>query len=285
MILKLKKCTPLSLFSSGFSSHVHGRAVDVSSVDMEVFRAPFSGIFLGSEKVKIGRPNRHAQHDYDVISFIEVEGRKIKMLHVDPFLSPGQGFKEGDEIGSFISSPYTGGDFPHAHLEGVSLRISEVKTKVTSKLGRVMNVRNDSFDVKVIDFASAGKLHGMGIESGGMLNASYPFSCYGGVIGTSMLKGTSVTMYGTEIGKVASKRGSNVSLFEWKEGAIRRWDYDITFKVLRNEPMCGPPFMESVLSYDGYPLVRFFFRSPFKEGDEVDLSTFIGGALARLSLG
>ncbi len=284
MTLKLSKCTPLSLFSSGFSSHVHRRAVDVSSVDMKVFRAPFSGVFLGSEKVKIGRPNKHAKHDYDVVSFLDVNGVKVKMLHVDPFLSPRQGFKEGDEIGNFISSPYTGGDFPHAHLENVSLRVQRIQRDVVSRKGIVVNVEKDFFDVKVIDFARAGRIHGLGTESG-IINVSYPFSCYGGVIGKSAPKGSVVNMYGKEIGKVASKRGRNVYLFEWREGAIRRWDYDITFKVLMNEQLCGPPFMESVLSYGGYPFVRFFLNSPFKEGDEVDLSDFIGGHLVRFSLG
>jgi len=282
--LELPIGTPLSLFSSGFSSHVHRKAVDVSSQDMEVFRAPFSGVLLESEKVKIGRPNRYATEDYDVVSFLEVKGKRVKMLHVEPFLSPGQSFRKGDEIGVFISSPYTGGDFPHAHLEGVNIRIPRTSRAIISTKGRVINVREDYLDVEIVDFAVAGKITGLGIGEV-IFNASYPFSCYGGLLGRPMRRDSSVLLYGREIGKVATKRGVNVSLFEWRSNVIRRWDYEAAFKVLVNQPICGPPFMEAVLSYGGRPLIRFFLKSDLKEGDEVDLTSFIGDGLARRGVG
>jgi len=269
-LLSLEESTPLSFFSSGFPSHVHGEAVDVSSPDMETFIAPFSGTLLHSEKVKVGRPNRHAKVNYDVVSFLEVNGYKVKMLHVEPFLSVGQTFRKGEAIGKFLSTPYTGGDFPHAHLEGITFRIPRLTEDKLSSVGKVLKVEEDFFDVQVVDYAKAGKIHGLGVSKG-ILNVSYPFACYGGILGEYTSLGQRVEIQDLPMGYVVKKIKRIAFLFEWKTGAISSWDYDLSFKVLVNEPLCGSPFMEAVLSYGGYPLIRFFMKSEFKEGDEVNL--------------
>ena len=98
----------------------------MSSPDQENFYSSFSGIVEKIEKVKIGRPNRHAKTDYDVVMYIRTKGRRVKILHVEPYVNEGDEIKEGEKIGVLLETPYTGGDFKHAHIEDVSLRFPKI---------------------------------------------------------------------------------------------------------------------------------------------------------------
>ncbi|MEM0092274.1 MAG: peptidoglycan DD-metalloendopeptidase family protein [Saccharolobus sp.] len=271
----IKDGSLISFFSSGFPYHVRAKAIDISSPDFKTFYSPVKGEVINITKFEIGRPNRFSKINYDYMILIrDDKGRMIKILHVLPLVEKGQYIKEGEVIGEFLETPYTGGDFKHAHVEGLRLRFPKVTSYRESKICLVVNKTKDFFDVIIKDFAEAGNLRGLGCCKG-LLNASLPFACYGGIIGgfEQPLK-----LYGLNLGYIAVKRRTYV-LFEGKKGLIRNWEEEASFKVLTNKPVCGFAFMESVLSYNGYPMIRFFINSDFNEGDEIELSEFIRNSL------
>ncbi|MCH4816007.1 MAG: M23 family metallopeptidase [Saccharolobus sp.] len=266
----------ISYFSSGFPSHVRVKAIDMSSPDLKLFYSPVKGEIVDVVRFEIGRPNRFSSTNYDYMILIENENRKrIKILHVLPWVEKGEYVKEGQIIGEFLQTPYTGGDFPHAHIEGITIRFPTISTYRDSKIGIVYKKDKEFFDVIIKDFAEAGKLRGLGC-CGGLLNASLPYACYGGIIGgfTGQL-----SLYGLNLGYLAVKRRTYL-LFEGKKNLLRNWEEDASFKVLANKPICGFAFMEVVLSYNGYPMIRFFLNNiNVNEGDEIDISEFIRNRL------
>lgn len=254
----------VSFFSSGFPSHVRKRAIDISSPDMETFLSPVEGVVAKVEKFYVGRPNRFAKVNYDYLIFIESKGRKVKVLHVEPWVKEGDYVKKGDTIGKFLENPYTGGDFPHAHVEGIPIRFYPVKRYDPRGVGEVVKVTKDYFDVEVKTYSEAGPYRGLGC-CGGLLNASLPYAGYGGIIGARVGE--------VEVGgvKFFPHPRRNYTLFESYPGLIRSWEYEAAFKVLEGRPVFGQAFFEAVLSVRGYPMVRFFVKTELKEGEEVDL--------------
>jgi hypothetical protein len=53
------------------------------------------------------------------------------------------------------------------------LQVKSVTDYVESKVGRVVEVGRDYFDVEVLDYASIGRLRGLGC-CGGLLNVTFP---------------------------------------------------------------------------------------------------------------
>ncbi|WP_338602029.1 hypothetical protein V6M85_01345 [Sulfolobus tengchongensis] len=261
----------ISYFSSGFPAHIKVKAIDLSSPNFEMFYSPVEGEVIDIVRFNIGRPNVFSKTNYDYMILIRNGNRLIKILHVMPFIEKGEYVKEGQIIGNFLETPYTGGDFPHAHIEGIPVRLPKISKYNESKIGIVYKKNKQFFDVIVKDYAEAGKLRGLGC-CGGLLNASLPYACYGGIIGGYR---EPLKLYGLNLGYVRVKRKTYV-LFEGRKGLLRRWEEEASFKVLSNKPICGFTFMEAVLSYSGYPMVRFFLNdSNLNEGDEIDLSEFI----------
>ncbi|MCG2870654.1 MAG: hypothetical protein L7H12_04140 [Sulfolobales archaeon] len=274
----IKRGSLLSFFSSGFPAHVRLRAIDLSSPDMMMFYSPVSGEVVSVEEFTVGRPNRHASAPNDYVILLRINGSTVKVLHVKPWVRPGELIEEGKPMGEFVSSPYTAGDFPHAHLEGLSFRFRSVTNYVESKVGRVVEVGRDYFDVEVLDYASIGRLRGLGC-CGGLLNVTFPYACYGGIIGG--WDGT-LEAFGIELGVRAIRVRRNVVLFEGKKGLLRNWESEASFKVLRNEPVCGGrAIFEAVLSYGGRPRVRFFSEYSGRVGDRVELTRLVRHYLAR----
>ena len=263
--MKILKGSLVSFFSSGFPSHVRIKAVDLSSPDQENFYSPFSGIVKKIERVKIGRPNKYARTDYDVIMYIDTQGKRVKVLHVEPYVEEGDEVKEGEKIGKFIETPYTGGDFKHAHIEGVSLRFPKISVYRQSSIGRVVYVGKAYFDVEVLDYSTAGNYFGLGC-CGGLLNTSFPYGCYGGIIGG--WDGT-LRFLGFDLGHPYKVKRKNLVMFEGKKGLIRNWEKVASFKVLSNRPVCGRSFVEVVLGYKVPPVIRVFRSTNLKQGDEI----------------
>lgn len=266
--MRILKGSLVSFFSSGFPSHVRIKAIDVSSPDGENFYSPFSGVIEKVEKIRIGRPNRYAKTDYDVVMYVRSNGRRLKVLHVEPYVEEGTEVKEGEKIGRFLESPYTAGDFRHAHIEGVPIKFPRLKTYRESSVGRIVRVEKDYFDVEILDYSEAGNYYGLGC-CGGLLNVSFPYACYGGIIGgwNGNLK-----FLGFDLGYPHKTKRRNVVLFEGKRGLIRNWETKASFRVLSNEPICGTAFVEVVLGYKTPPMIRVFRKPVFKEGDEIQLN-------------
>lgn len=261
----------VSFFSSGFPSHVRAKAIDVSSPDFHTFYSPVEGEVIDTEKIRVGRPNRFAEVDYDYVILIrQSNGNMVKILHVRPFTEKGEYVKEGQPLGEFILTPYTGGDFPHAHIEGVRISFPKISMYRESLRGIIKVKTRDYFDVMIEDYAQAGKFRGLGC-CGGLLNASIPYACYGGLIGGYK---EPISLFGIHLGKIYRKR-KNYAIFEGKRGLIRNWEFDSSFKVLENKPICGKAFMEVVLSYGGFPYIRFFSSTVMEEGDLIDLRSVI----------
>ncbi|MGC9106473.1 MAG: hypothetical protein ACP5HQ_08670 [Thermoprotei archaeon] len=274
----IKKGSLLSFFSSGFPSHVRLNAVDLSSPDMKTFYSPFKGKVLKVEEFTVGRPNRFAESPKDYMMLIDAGDRVVKVLHVRPKVGEGDVIEPGDEVGEFVNSPYTGGDFPHAHIENVSLRFMRVTNYRESRRGVVVDVTEHYFDVEVLDYAESGNLRGFGC-CGGLLNVSFPYACYGGIIGGW---DGSLELYGVTLGESVNRPRKNVVLFEGKRGILRNWEREASFKVLRNEPVCGKrALFEAVLSYGGRPRVRFFRKYEGELGDQVELDRLIRHYLGR----
>ena len=265
--MKILKGSLLSFFSSGFPSHVRIKAIDLSSPDQEYFYSPFSGIVEKIEKFKIGRPNKFSKIDYDVMMLINVNGKRVKILHVEPFVSQGDEIKEGEKIGKFLESPYTAGDFKHAHIENIRLVFPKIKYYRESTAGRVVNKAESYFDLEVLDYSIAGNFYGLGC-CGGLLNTSFPYGCYGGIIGNW---DSSLNFLGFSLGFPYKVRRKNLVMFEGKKGIIRNWEKVASFKVLSNKPICGSSFIEVVLGYKTPPRIRVFRKSELKEGDEIEL--------------
>ncbi|TRM75931.1 hypothetical protein DJ528_08925 [Sulfolobus sp. B5] len=262
----------ISYFTSGFPSHVRVKAIDISSPDFKTFYSPISGEIVDIIKFEIGRPNKFSKINYDYLTLIhDDKGTKIKILHVLPYFQKGDYVKEGDKFGEFLETPYTGGDFPHAHVEGLTIRFPKIKRYRESKVGIVKYKTKDFFDIIIKDFSEAGNLRGLGCCNG-LLNASIPYACYGGIIGGYK---EPVNLYGISLGRIVMKR-KTYALFEGRNGILRNWEKEASFKVLANKPICGFAFMEIVLSYGGCPMIRFFFNNnEIKEGEEIELSTLI----------
>ncbi|MBB5254578.1 hypothetical protein [Sulfurisphaera ohwakuensis] len=265
--MKILKGSLLSFFSSGFPSHVKIKAIDLSSPDQENFYSPFSGIIEKIEKVKIGRPNKYTKIDYDVVMYINSNGKRIKVLHVEPYLEEGSEIKEGEKIGKFLESPYTAGDFKHAHIEGITFKFPSIKRYISSSVGQVISVEKDYFDVRILDYSEAGNYYGLGC-CGGLLNTSFPFGCYGGIIGDW---DGSLSFLDFNLGYPYKVKRKNVIMFEGKKGLIRNWEFEASFKVLSNKPICGSSFIEVVLGYNTPPMIRVFRKPIFKEGEEIKL--------------
>lgn len=265
--MKIYKGSLLSFFSSGFSSHVRVKAIDLSSPDQEHFFSPFSGVIERVEKFRVGRPNKFSKVDYDIVMSINVNGRRVKILHVEPFVNVGDEIREGEKIGRFIESPYTAGDFKHAHIENIKIVFPKVSSYRESRIGRVVNKTDNYLDIEVKDYAIAGNLYGVGC-CGGLLNTSYPYGCYGGIIG-----GWDATLdfLGLKLGFPYRIKRKNVVMFEGKKGIIRNWEMEASFSVLANKPVCDSSFIESVLGYKTPPRIRVFRRLSLKEGDELEL--------------
>ncbi len=263
----------LSFFSSGFASHVRGKAIDIGSVDMDVFYSPVDGVVESMEVVEIGRPNRRAERSYDVVTLIRTRESLVKVLHVEPIKVRGDTVRRGERLGYFISTPYSGGDIPHAHLEGLRVVIPKVTKPEGGDDAVVIRRSTYYLDLEVTQPAWAGKLTGVPC-SGGLLNGSIPWACYGGVVGVKLRKGE-VNCLGVRLGevKVAKPR---YSLFEMRRGVLRNWEKDASFKVLSNKPVCGRrALMEFVLGYGRNPVVRLYRRLGLKEGDSVSLSEIL----------
>jgi hypothetical protein len=274
----IKKNSLISFFSSGFSSHVRVKAIDLSSPDMKTFYSPFEGKIVKVEKFVVGRPNKYATEPYDYLILLESNGKLIKILHVEPIKGEGERVCKGETLGYFVNSPYTGGDFLHAHIEGISIRFPRIKDYRESKVGRVVKIAENYFDVEIVDYATAGGFNGVGC-CGGLLNTSYPYACYGGIIGGWDGK---LEFMGIKLGVPYKVRRKNLVMFEGKKGLIRGWETNSSFKVLENKPVCGSkPFFESVLSYKGYPRIRFFRKYNGKIGDIVELGRIIRDYLGR----
>lgn len=267
----------LSFFSSGFPSHVKVKAVDLGSKG-RVFYSPFSGQIIDIEKFKIGRPNRFAKTDHDVMITLNVKGKKVKILHVLPFKQKGEEVKEGEALGEFLESPYTGGDFLHAHVEGIRLTFPKTTSYDERGIGEIIKVTPNYFDVKIKTYSEAGNLRGLGC-CGGLLNASLPYAGYGGIIGVKVQE---VNIAGIQYYVHKSCR-KNLTLFEARKGLIKNWESESAFKVMRNEGVAGKALFESILSYNEYPLVRFFFKTDLKEGDEVDVWEIIRSKIKNLT--
>ncbi|BFH72390.1 hypothetical protein SJAV_03340 [Sulfurisphaera javensis] len=265
--MKILKGSLLSFFSSGFPSHVKVKAIDLSSPDQEYFYSPFNGFIERIEKFNIGRPNKYAKVDYDVLIQVNVNGKRIKILHIEPFVNEGNEIKEGEKIGKFLESPYTGGDFKHAHIEGITLKFPKVKFYRESTLGRIVNKEKEYFDVEIKDYAVAGNFYGLGC-CGGLLNVSFPYSCYGGIIGNW---NNTLNFLGFNLGFPYKLKRKNLIMFEGKKGIIKNWEKSASFKVLANKPICGFAFVEVVLGYKIPPRIRVFRKTDLEEGDEIEL--------------
>ncbi|MCH1770063.1 MULTISPECIES: hypothetical protein [Metallosphaera] len=260
----------VSFFTSGFPSHVNASAVDVGFYDKVEFISFFSGVVLSVEKFKVGRPNRFAETDHDFLILVKSNSKILKILHVDPYLEPGEEIKPGEALGKMISSPYTGGDFRHAHIEGLRISFPAVETPEEKAIGNVVTVTENFIDVRLSTYASAGNFTGLGC-CGGILNASLPYTGYGGLIGIER-KGK--ILVGKREYRIARTR-RNLSLFEGRRGLIKNWEYDSVFRVMANKPVDGPPLLESILAFRGKPMVRIFGKLDLKEGDEVDVWALI----------
>lgn len=271
--MKLLTESYLSFFSSGFPSHVKAKAVDVGFKE-NVFYSPFSGEIVSIEKFKIGRPNKFAKTDYDVLITLNVKGKKVKILHVLPYKEEGNYVKEGEILGEFLQSPYTGGDFPHAHIEGIRINFPKTTSYDDRGIGEVINVTPNYFEVRLKTYSEAGNLRGLGC-CGGLLNASLPYAGYGAIIGVkaSLVEIGGVTFHVSKI------RRKNVTLFEIKRGLLKNWEYDSVFKVMENKGIGGSALFETILAYKAYPLVRFFFKTDLKEGDETDVWEMINSRI------
>jgi hypothetical protein len=264
----------ISYFSSGFPSHVRVSAIDISNKNSsEEFYSPFEGEIVHLEKFYLGRPNRFAKVNYDYLMIAKVNGKLIKILHVEPFLKVGDTFKKGEMLGKLLENPYTGGDFLHAHIEGIRIRLPKITSYDDRGIGIIVNKTENYFDVKIKSYSAAGKLHGLGC-CGGLLNASLPYSGYGGIIGREV---DNVKIGGINFYTVKQKR-KNLTLFEVKKGLIRNWEYDSTFKVLEGKPIFMKSLFESILSTD-FPLVRFYLKTRLSIGDEIDVWEIINGEL------
>ncbi|AWR95344.1 hypothetical protein [Acidianus brierleyi] len=264
----------VSYFSSGFPSHVRIKALDISSC-REYFYSPFDGEIFHIEKFFVGRPNKFSKVNYDYLILAKVKNKIIKILHVEPFLNEGDKINKGEIIGKFLENPYTGGDFLHAHIEGIKISFPKITNYDERGIGVIVNVYESYFDVKLKTYSSAGNLRGLGC-CGGLLNASLPYSGYGGIIG----KEVSHVKIGNTIFHIA-KRRRNLTLFEIKKGLIRNWEYESTFKVLEGSPIFIGPLFEAILSYKGFPLIRFFFKTNLSIGDEIDVWKTISSMWTR----
>lgn len=272
----IKDSSLISYFSSGFPAHVRVKAIDVSSPNFKTFYSPINGEVIDIIKFNIGRSNVYSKINYDYMLLLQDNrGRKIKILHVLPYIEKGEYVKEGEIIGEFLESPYTGGDFPHAHIEGLKVKFPKISNYKTSKIGLVIRKDKNFFDVIVKDYSEAGNLRGLGCCNG-LLNASLPFACYGGIVGGFK---EPLEMYGIKLGYIAVRRKTYV-LFEGKKGLLKNWEEESSFKVLSNKPICGFAFMEVLLSYRGYPMIRFFLNEPnLNEGEEIELSEYVRNRL------
>jgi len=254
----------VSYFSSGFPSHVRIKALDISSC-REYFYSPFDGEIVHIEKFFVGRPNKFYKVNYDYLILAKVKNKIIKILHVEPFLSEGDKISKGKIIGKFLENPYTGGDFLHAHIEGIKISFPKLTNYDNRGIGIIINVFENYFDIKLKTYSSAGNLRGLGC-CGGLLNASLPYSGYGGIIGkeTNYIKIGNMNFY-------VAKRRRYLTLFEIKKGLIKNWEYESAFKVLNGSPIFIGPLFETVLSYNGFPLIRFFLKTNLSVGDEIDV--------------
>ncbi|MFP3218232.1 MAG: hypothetical protein RXQ99_06480 [Acidianus sp.] len=266
----------LSYFSSGFPSHVKGKALDLSSDDMEYFYSPFYGRIERIEKFVVGRPNRFAEVNYDYLILLRREnGKLIKILHVEPFITVGEEIKKGDKLGKFLINPYTGGDFLHAHIEGLRIKFPKLTKYDERGIGKVVNKCKNYFDVEIITYSAAGNLRGLGC-CGGLLNASLPYAGYGGIIGIENVSEVKIGNMKFFIHRIKKR---NIVMFEVRKGLIRNWEYSPSFKVLEGKPIYGLPLFEAVLSINSLPRVRFFIKnSKFNEGDEVDVWELINSS-------
>ncbi|WP_236751263.1 hypothetical protein [Acidianus sp. HS-5] len=267
----IKKGSLISFFSSGFPSHVRGKAIDLSSPDGKIFLSPFKGKLIKVERFFVGRPNKYATSPYDYLLIFSTKNRNVKILHVKPSIKIEDEVKEGQVIGYFINSPYTGGDFLHAHIEGINYKFGKITNYRESRKGRVVLITDNYFDIEIDDYASAGKLHGIGC-CGGLLNTSYPYACYGGIIGGFDGK---LDFFNINLGRAVSTKKKNLVIFEGKRGLIKTWETKASFKILANEPVCGKALLEAVLSYGGKPRIRIFRKYLGNLGDKVDLEEII----------
>ncbi|NON63582.1 hypothetical protein [Acidianus sp. RZ1] len=276
-MLHLRRGTLISFFSSGFPSHVRGNAIDVSSPDMENFLSPIEGKVEKIIKVKIGRPNKFAKVNYDYVIYMETPQGKLKLLHVEPEVKEGEEVKIGSFVGKFLENPYTGGDFPHAHIEGIPIELPRIKKYDEEASAIVVNVSEFYFDVEFSKYAEAGELHGLGC-CGGILNASLLYAGYAGIIGKEIIS-KEISILGIPF--YVSKIGKNYTIVEAIQGLVENWEFGPSFKVLAGEPVYGKPIFESILSWGGKPRIRFFISSKYKEGDVVNVWRIIGSYMGR----
>jgi hypothetical protein len=110
------------------------------------------------------------------------------------------------------------------------------------------------------------------VVCGGLLNTSYPYACYGGIIGGF---NGQLSFFSINLGRPVNFKKKNVVLFEGKRGLIKTWEQKASFKILANQPVCGKAFFEAVLSYGGKPRIMFFRKYNGNLGDRIDLGEII----------
>lgn len=255
--LDVKSRTPISFYTSPYPSHVMGAALDLGKrqyEDDDTFHIPFSGRFLSAEKFAIARPSRGSKTKYDYLVSVEILGSRkiVKILHVEPEIDVGVEFGSGDFFGRFIRSPYLASyHFLHAHIEVHDRRsrlnpTAAQQFKISGKtvlrkkgvLGGEVVCREENYILlKSSTHGQLNLLNGVPGEANGeygLLNAEFPCSCYGGLLGVEVKRRIPVEVDGLNIGECARTLG-NVTLFELKKGIVGRWiDYS-SLNVLKNQ--------------------------------------------------
>ncbi len=110
----------VSFFSSPFTPHLLGAAVDISdSLDFgEEAPSPGSGTVERVVEIDSG-PGRFERTDY-MISIVPEENPelRVKLMHVIPSVSPGERIEVGDPLGCYSRTNYFAyHNLPHVHVE------------------------------------------------------------------------------------------------------------------------------------------------------------------------
>ncbi len=107
----------LSFFSSPYTPHLLGRAVDVSTSTEfgDEFYSPVSGKVVKVVKIYSGL-GPYSESDY--VIFLKHMNYYVKLMHVEPVVRVGDSLYLGDVVGRYLRSNYFSyHHLPHAHVE------------------------------------------------------------------------------------------------------------------------------------------------------------------------
>jgi len=214
-----------AFYNSPYPAHKLGTGLDIYPPEGfgEVASSPVKGEVVEVRKVKAPRSGFFNDPGYDVVTLVSSDDDPdtvVKLLHIEPLLSPGDRLEVGGDLGVLLHSGYYGfSTAPHIHLE-VRRASDPLRVRGGCHLSRVLDARPekrlDCLKGKVIHsnkwrtYLELDEVSGHGVSGDvggvpGYLDGGIPFYGWMGAHYEEMPRGDTIKLAGKNVAKIVEK--------------------------------------------------------------------------------